>query len=160
MELLHYTEEHKQFRKRLRKFCQSEIIPNVQKWENDGIVPKSVWKKMGQAGFLCTAISPDYGGRGGDFLYSVIALEEVTRTNHYGLDAFLHSDIVAQTSMAKYWNTEMANRIADRCLNLCGEFAMMESCPIARTFRDVRVTTIFAGTNEIMKGIVAKSLGL
>ena len=91
MEILHYTEEHKQFRKRLRKFCQSEIIPNVQKWENDGIVPKSVWKKMGQAGFLCTAISPDYGGRGGDFLYSVIALEEVTRTNHYGLDAFLHS---------------------------------------------------------------------
>jgi alkylation response protein AidB-like acyl-CoA dehydrogenase len=68
--------------------------------------------------------------------------------------------IVAETSMAKYWNTEMANRIADRCLSLCGEIAMMESCPIARTFRDVRVTTIFAGTNEIMKGIVAKSLGL
>jgi alkylation response protein AidB-like acyl-CoA dehydrogenase len=68
--------------------------------------------------------------------------------------------IVAETSMAKYWNTEMANRIANRCLNLCGETAMMESCPIARTFRDVRVTTIFAGTNEIMKGIVAKSLDL
>jgi alkylation response protein AidB-like acyl-CoA dehydrogenase len=63
--------------------------------------------------------------------------------------------------MAKYWNTEMANRVADRCLNLCGEFGLLEeSCPIARTFRDVRVTTIFAGTNEIMKNIVAKSLGL
>ena len=49
---------------------------------------------MGRAGFLCTAIAPEYGGRGGDFLYSVIALEEMTRTNHYGLDAFLHSDIV------------------------------------------------------------------
>ena len=68
--------------------------------------------------------------------------------------------IVAETSMAKYWNTEMANRIADRCLNLCGEFSMMETCPIVRTFRDVRVATIFAGTNEVMKGIVAKSLGL
>jgi alkylation response protein AidB-like acyl-CoA dehydrogenase len=69
--------------------------------------------------------------------------------------------IVAETSMAKYWNTEMANRVADRCLNLCGEFGLLEeSCPIARTFRDVRVTTIFAGTNEIMKNIVAKSLGL
>lgn len=69
--------------------------------------------------------------------------------------------IVAETSMAKYWNTEMANRVANRCLDLCGEFSVLEeSCPIARTFRDVRVTTIFAGTNEIMKNIVAKSLGL
>ena len=380
MDLLNYTKDHKQFRKQLRDFCQHEITPYVQKWENEGIVPKAVWKKMGREGFLCTAISPEYGGRGGDFLYSVIALEEITRTNQYGLDAFLHSDIVvpyissfgseeqkkkylpgcvsgdivtavamtepdvgsdlssmttsaieegdevtlngtktfisngfncdlavvaardpeienpyqaislylveagtagfkkgeplhklgvhsqdttelfftncriplknrlgdkgtgfaklmdklqqerllvailaktmaefilewtleylrkmyatygsqslpqaiqfalvemdtevrlgktflekliaehmqgrhivAETSMAKFWNTEMANRVADRCLELCGEIAMMESCPIVRTFRDVRVTTIFAGTNEIMKGIVAKSLGL
>jgi len=380
MEILHYTEEHKQFRKRLRDFCQSEILPNAQKWENDGIVPKGIWRKMGREGFLCTWVAPEYGGLGKDFLYSVIVLEELTRTNHYGLDTFLHSDIVVpyidsfgsekqkkkylpgcvsgdiitavamtepdvgsdlasmttaaveegedvilngtktfisngfncdlvvvaakdmavenpyqaislylveagtpgfkkgeplqklgvhsqdtnelfftncriptknrlgnkgsgfpklmeklqqerllvailaktmaefilewtidhlqkmnanncskhipqaiqfaliematevklgktflekliadhmegkhivtETSMAKYWNTEMANRIADRCLNLCGEFGMLEACPIARTFRDVRVTTIFAGTNEIMKGIVAKSLGL
>ncbi|MGD8522888.1 MAG: acyl-CoA dehydrogenase family protein [Desulfobacterales bacterium] len=380
MEILHYTAEHLRFREKLRSFCQKEVIPNVEKWEQEGLVPKQVWQKMGRQGFLCTAVSQEYGGLGGDFLYSVIALEEMTRTNQYGLDAFLHSDIVvpyidsfgseeqkkkylpgcvsghiitavamtepdvgsdlaamttsaleegesviingtktfisngfncdlvivaaidpavgnsyqaislylveagtpgfkkgepldklgvhsqdttelfftncripvknrlghkgtgfpklmeklqqerllvailaktmaelilewtldhlqtkhstngpkslpqaiqfalvemeteiklgrtflemliadhmqgkhivAETSMAKYWNTEMANRIADRCLSLCGEIAMMESCPIARTFRDVRVTTIFAGTNEIMKGIVAKSLGL
>ena len=49
---------------------------------------------MGREGFLCTAVAPDFGGLGGDFLYSVIALEEVAKTNHYGLDAFLHSDIV------------------------------------------------------------------
>jgi len=381
MDLLNYTKEHEQFREKLRGFCQREITPYVQKWENDGIVPKAVWQKLGRAGFLCTAVSPDYGGRGGDFLYSVIVLEEITRTNQYGLDAFLHSDIVvpyitsfgtdeqkkkylpgcvsgdiitavamtepdvgsdlssmttsaveegdeavlngtktfisngfncdlvvvaavdptaenpyqaislylveagtpgfkkgeplhklgvhsqdttelfftncriplknrlgdkgtgfaklmdklqqerllvailaktmaefilewtlgylkkqhatngsnslpqaiqfalvemdtevklarsflekliadhmqghhivAETSMAKYWNTEMANRLANRCLELCGEAGVLEeTCPIARTFRDVRVTTIFAGTNEIMKGIVAKSMGL
>ena len=381
MDLLNYTKKHDQFRRKLRGFCQREIIPYVSKWENDGIVPKAVWQKLGREGFLCTAVSPEFGGRGGDFLYSVIALEEIARTNHYGLDAFLHSDIVvpyitsfgsdeqkkrylpgcvsgdiitavamtepdvgsdlssmttsaveegdevvlngtktfisngfncdlavvaavdpasenpyqaislylveygtpgfkkgeplhklgvcsqdttelfftncripaenrlgdkgtgfpklmeklqqerllvailaktmaefiiewtvdyiqqkyttngskslpqaiqfafvemdtevklartflekliadhtagehivAETSMAKYWNTEMANRVADRCLDLCGEFGVLEeSCPIARTFRDVRVTTIFAGTNEIMKNIVAKSLGL
>lgn len=381
MDLLNYTEDHNRFRKRLRDFCQREIIPNVRKWEKDGLVPKAAWQKLGREGFLCTAVSSEFGGRGGDFLYSVIALEELTRTNHYGLDAFLHSDIVvpyitffgsdeqkrkylpgcvtgdiitavamtepdvgsdlsamttsaveegeavvlngtktfisngfncdlavvaavdpavenpyqaislylveagtagfkkgeplhklgvcsqdttelfftncrvptknrlgdkgtgfvklmdklqqerllvailaktmaefilewtldyiqkkhpangpkglpqaiqfaivemetelklgrtflarlivdhiagkdivAETSMAKYWNTEMANRVADRCLSLCGEFGLLEeACPIARTFRDVRVTTIFAGTNEIMKNIVAKSLGL
>jgi acyl-CoA dehydrogenase len=68
--------------------------------------------------------------------------------------------IVTETSMAKYWNTEMANRVANRCLDLIGDFAMLEACPVVRTFRDVRVTPIFAGTNEIMKIIIAKSIGL
>ncbi len=69
-------------------------------------------------------------------------------------------NIVTETSMAKFWNTEMANRVVGGCLDLCGEMAMLESCPVARTFRDVRVTPIFAGTNEIMKSIVAKSMKL
>jgi len=69
-------------------------------------------------------------------------------------------DIVSETSMAKFWNTEMANRVVGGCLDLCGEMAMLESCPIVRTFRDVRVTSIFAGTNEIMKSIVAKNMKL
>lgn len=94
MDILHYTPAHESFRSALREFCQTEIVPHIDGWERDHQVPKSVWRKMGQAGFLCTAVDPAYGGRGGDFLYSVISLEEVARTNHYGLDAFLHSDIV------------------------------------------------------------------
>jgi alkylation response protein AidB-like acyl-CoA dehydrogenase len=380
MEILHYTQEHIRFRKRLQRFCKQEIIPHIDHWEKSGLVPREVWRKMGREGFLCTAISPEYGGLGGDFLFSVIALEEMTRTNHYGLDAFLHSDIVvpyidsfgsdeqkykylrgcvcgdiisavamtepdvgsdlsamattaseegdvviingvktfisnavncnlvviaakdpavenpyraislylveegtpgfkkgaplqklgvhsqdtaelffsncrvpkdnrlgekgagfmilmeklqqerllvailantmaafaldwtieflrtqsasngsgklsqtvrfslvemsteiklgrtflekliadhmegrnivSETSMAKFWNTEMANRVVGGCLDLCGEVAMLESCPVVRTFRDVRVTPIFAGTNEIMKSIVAKNMKL
>ena len=380
MEILHYRQEHIRFRQRLQRFCKEEIIPHIDQWERSGLVPREVWRRMGREGFLCTAISPEYGGLGGDFLFSVIALEEMTRTNHYGLDAFLHSDIVvpyidsfgsdeqkykylpgcvcgdiitavamtepdvgsdlsamattaieeddvviingvktfisngvncslvviaakdpavenpyraislylveegtpgfkkgiplpklgvhsqdtaelffsncrvpkenrlgekrtgfmilmeklqqerllvailantmaafaldwtigsmrtqrtsngsgnlsqtvrfslvemsteiklgrtflekliadhmegrdivSETSMAKFWNTEMANRVVGGCLDLCGEMAMLESCPVVRTFRDVRVTPIFAGTNEIMKSIVAKNMKL
>ena len=380
MDILHYTQAHIRFRKKLQRFCEKEIIPHIDQWEKRGLVPREVWRKMGREGFLCTAISPEYGGLGGDFLFSVIALEEMTRTNHYGLDAFLHSDIVvpyidsfgsdeqkykylpgcvcgdiitavamtepdagsdlsamattaieeddiviingvktfisngvnctlvviaakdptvenpyraislylveegtsgfkkgaplqklgvhsqdtaelffsncrvpkenrlgekgtgfmilmeklqqerllvailantmaafaldwtieslrtqrtsngsgqlsqsvrfalvemsteiklgrtfleklisdhmegrdivSETSMAKFWNTEMANRVVGGCLDLCGEMAMLESCPVVRTFRDVRVTPIFAGTNEIMKSIVAKNMKL
>jgi len=94
MDLLHYTEAHDKFRKQLRRFCANEILPFVDQWERGHMVPKSIWQKMGREGFLCTAVSPEYGGLGGDFLYSVIALEEVAKSNHYGLDAFLHSDIV------------------------------------------------------------------
>jgi alkylation response protein AidB-like acyl-CoA dehydrogenase len=69
-------------------------------------------------------------------------------------------DIIIETSMAKFWTTEMANRVADRSVDLCGDFAMLEKCPLARAWRDIRVTMIFAGTNEIMRNIAAKFMGL
>jgi alkylation response protein AidB-like acyl-CoA dehydrogenase len=69
-------------------------------------------------------------------------------------------NVVIETSMAKYWTTDLARRIADRSMDVIGDFAVLEACPIARAFRDVRVMAIFAGTNEIMKGIAAKFMGL
>ncbi|MBW1892182.1 MAG: acyl-CoA dehydrogenase family protein [Deltaproteobacteria bacterium] len=380
MDILQYTEKHNQFRESLRSFLAEEITPNVDQWEKDHIVPKSAWQKMGKAGFLSTSVSPEYGGIGGDFLYSVIVAEEFSRTLHSGLAATLHSDVVVpyidafaseelkkkylpgcvsgdiitalamtepdagsdvagmkttavaegdeviingsktfisngiicdlliiaakdpsienkhqavslyliddgtpgfkrgrqldkmgwhsqdtaelfftdcripktnrlgehgsgflllmqklqqerlmctlgavfaaerimefavdycnkivvkgkplvrsqaiqfalvemttevklgrtfmeklcadhmegknvviETSMAKYWTTDMVNRIADRCMDICGESAMLESNPIVRAKRDVRVLSIFAGTNEVMKGIAAKFMGM
>jgi alkylation response protein AidB-like acyl-CoA dehydrogenase len=380
MEILRYTEEHNLFRERLKFFLAEEVTPFADQWEADKIVPKSVWQKMGQGGFLCTDVAPDYGGMGGDFLYSLIVAEEMTRTWQTGLATPLHSDIVvpyinsfgsealkqkylpgcvsgdivtavamtepgagsdlagmttaaveegdeividgsktfisnglnadlvvvaardpvvenpyealslyvvdsgtpgfsrgrhlekmgmwsqdtaelffskcripkenrigekgmgflmlmdklqqerlmcaimgvtgaerilewvidyckqtsvsgkplsksqvvqfalvemttdvklgrtyvekliadhmekkeiiAETSMAKYWTTEMLNRVANRSLDLCGDFAMSEKCPIVRAWRDAKVMTIFAGTNEIMKNIAAKFMGL
>jgi alkylation response protein AidB-like acyl-CoA dehydrogenase len=94
MEILNYTEEHNAFRKRLRAFLEAEVIPHVDQWEKDHIVPKSVWLKMGREGFLCTGAAKEYGGHGKDFLYSVIVCEETSRTGFTGITASLHSDIV------------------------------------------------------------------
>ena len=94
MEILEYTEDHHKFRQRLRLFFEKEVTPYADEWEKAGIVPKTAWEKMGRAGFLCTEVSSDYGGLGGDFLYSVIIIEELTRTGQNGLIAPLHSDIV------------------------------------------------------------------
>jgi alkylation response protein AidB-like acyl-CoA dehydrogenase len=380
MEILNYTEEHKNFRERLRAFLEKEVTPFADQWERDGIVPKSVWRKMGQGGFLCTDVAPEYGGMGGDFLYSLIVAEEITVTRQTGLITPLHSDIVVpyinsfgseelkkkylpgcvsgdivtavamtepgagsdlagiqtaaveegddvvidgsktfisnglnadlvvvaardpavenpyealslyvvesgtpgfttgrplekmgmwsqdtaelffskcripqknrigdkgkgflmlmqklqqerlvcaimgvtgaeqilewivnyckqtsvsgkpisksqavqfalvematdvklgrtfvdklvaehmekkdiivETAMAKYWTTEMLNRVANRSLDLCGDFAISEKCPIVRAWRDAKIMTIFAGTNEIMKNIAAKFMGI
>jgi acyl-CoA dehydrogenase len=380
MEILRYTEEHNNFRERLKVFLAQEVTPFADQWETDKIVPKSIWQKMGQGGFLCTDIAPEYGGMGGDFLYSLIVAEEMAGTRQTGLATPLHSDIVvpyinsfgshelkkkylpgcvsgeivtavamtepgagsdlagmntaaveegeavvidgsktfisnglnadlvvvaardpevenpyealslyvvesatpgftrgrhlekmgmwsqdtaelffskcripkenrigekgmgfmmlmdklqqerlmcaimgitgaerilewtidyckqtsvsgkplaksqavqfalvemttdvklgrtfvekliadhmekkeiiAETSMAKYWTTEMLNRVANRALDLCGNFAMSEKCPIVRAWRDAKIMTIFAGTNEVMKNIAAKFMGL
>ncbi|MDY6793630.1 MAG: acyl-CoA dehydrogenase family protein [Thermodesulfobacteriota bacterium] len=380
MNIIHYTKPQQEFRKRLRKFLAKEVTPYADQWESDGIVPKNIWKKMGQNGFLCMGVSPKYGGLGGDYRYSVIVADEMARTNQEGIAARLHSDVVIpyietfgseetkqkylpgcvsgniitaiamtepdagsdlagmctsavehgndvvisgskifisnginsdlvvvaardpevdnphraislylvengtpgfsrgrnldkmgfhsqdtaelffsncripqanrlgekgmgflilmeklqqerltvataavpvaecilkltmehckkttvsgkplakkqavqfalvematevklgrclvdklvmdhiegkeiniETSMAKYWTTEMAKRVADRCMDLFGENASLEKCPIVRRWRDVRVLSIFAGTNEIMKGVAAKFMGL
>jgi acyl-CoA dehydrogenase len=69
-------------------------------------------------------------------------------------------NVVTEVSMAKYWTTEMARRVADECLQLHGGYGYCEEYPVARAWRDVRVMSIFAGTNEIMKTIVAKMMGL
>jgi acyl-CoA dehydrogenase len=69
-------------------------------------------------------------------------------------------NIVVDVSMAKYWTTEMAMRVADQCVQLHGGYGYCEEYPIARAWRDIRVMSIFAGTNEIMKGIAAKFMGL
>ena len=54
----------------------------------------------------------------------------------------------------------MVKKVVDRCLDLYGDFGILEKYPIARAWRDVRAMSIYAGTNEIMKGIAAKFMGL
>ena len=75
MEILNFTEEHNSFRERLKVFLAEEVTPFGDQWEEDKIVPSSVWQKMGQGGFLCTDVAAEYGGMGGDFLYSRVRPE-------------------------------------------------------------------------------------
>ncbi|MGQ9824923.1 MAG: acyl-CoA dehydrogenase family protein [Desulfotomaculales bacterium] len=74
-------------------------------------------------------------------------------------DHMAGKDIVTKVSMAKWWIGEMANRVAYHCLQIHGGYGYMEEYPIARFYRDVRAHTIYAGTSEIMKTIIAKKLG-
>jgi acyl-CoA dehydrogenase len=61
-------------------------------------------------------------------------------------------------SMAKYWVTDLQGKIIDRCLQLFGGYGYMDEYPISRMYRDARVMRIYAGTNEIMKLLIARSL--
>ena len=69
-------------------------------------------------------------------------------------------DVVTKVSMAKYWLTETAREISAECMQLHGGYGYMEEYKIARRYRDIPVASIYAGTNEIMKVIIAKNLGL
>jgi acyl-CoA dehydrogenase len=116
VEILKYTEEHNAFREAIRTFLEKEISPHVDEWEEAGIVPKSAWKKMGEQGFLCTAVPKEYGGMGGDFLYSVIVTEELARTSHSGLVGPLHSDIIVPY-ITLYGSEELKQRYLPGCVS-------------------------------------------
>jgi alkylation response protein AidB-like acyl-CoA dehydrogenase len=66
----------------------------------------------------------------------------------------------ADAAMAKYWTTELQNKVADRCLQLHGGYGYMDEYPVSKAWRDARVQSIYGGTNEIMREIVGRSMGL
>ncbi len=66
----------------------------------------------------------------------------------------------AEAAQAKYWCTELQQTAVDRCLQLFGGYGYMTEYPIARAYADARITTIYGGTTEVMKTIIAKSLDL
>jgi long-chain-acyl-CoA dehydrogenase len=67
---------------------------------------------------------------------------------------------VEEAAMVKWWNTELCNRVVDRCVQLHGGYGYMREYPVARAFTDSRVQTIFGGTTEIMKEIIGRGMGL
>ncbi len=116
MDIIQYSQAHIEFRKDLRTFCEQEIIPFVDQWEKDHIVPKGIWQKTGRAGFLCPEVAPAYGGRGGDFLYALIMAEEMSRTWHTGLATALHSDVVVPY-ISTFGSDEMKQKYLPGCVN-------------------------------------------
>ncbi|GAA2359179.1 acyl-CoA dehydrogenase family protein [Saccharopolyspora halophila] len=75
------------------------------------------------------------------------------------IELHINGELDVQTAaMAKYWCSERAMKVVDQCLQLHGGYGYMEEYPVARAFTDMRVQQIYAGTTEIMKEIISRSL--
>jgi acyl-CoA dehydrogenase len=94
-----YDENHEAFRDTVRAFMKKEVEPNIDTWENAGIVDKALWPKAGELGMLCPTVPEEYGGLGLDFGYNAIVTEEISY-NGCALGFGLHSDIVADYLVA------------------------------------------------------------
>lgn len=88
------TDEHVMFRKSLRKYLEKEAVPQYEKWEEDRMIPKSFWRKLGEMGYLCPQVEEAYGGLETDFRYAVIIGEELERVGASLTGVGLHNDIV------------------------------------------------------------------
>ncbi|MBW1732055.1 MAG: acyl-CoA dehydrogenase family protein [Deltaproteobacteria bacterium] len=152
MEIIKYKEEHRIFRETVKKFLEKEVIPYVDQWEEAGIVPKTVWRKMGEQGFLCMQVPEEYGGLGADFLYSVILAEELVRTNHTGLAAPLHSDVVVPY-ITSFTSEELKRKYLPKCVS--GEMITAIAMTEPNTGSDlaaIRTTAVEDGDTVIING--------
>ncbi|WP_286230984.1 acyl-CoA dehydrogenase family protein [Neobacillus mesonae] len=107
-------EDHEIFRQSLRKFLEKEAYPFYDKWEQDRMIPRSFWTKMGEQGFLCPDIDEKYGGSGVDWGFPVVINEELERVGTGLIGIGLHSDIVVPY-ITSYGTEEQKQRWLPKC---------------------------------------------
>ncbi|HEY0149693.1 MAG TPA: acyl-CoA dehydrogenase family protein [Allosphingosinicella sp.] len=109
------NDDHHAFRDQVRRFFERELLPHMDRWEEDGIIDRAFWTKAGEAGLLCPTVPEEYGGPGLDFGFNSVIDEEL---GYAGSTAgiSLHSDIVADYIVAygseeqkKHWLPRMVS---------------------------------------------------
>lgn len=91
-----FEEEHLVFRDNFRRFCEEEVAPHGEKWIEQGIVDREIWKLAGDNGFLAPFVDEEFGGLGlKDFRFSQIMIEELSRIGESGFALSLHNDVIA-----------------------------------------------------------------
>ncbi|MCS6924572.1 MAG: acyl-CoA dehydrogenase family protein [Candidatus Binatia bacterium] len=102
-----FTEEHEMFRAQVRNFVSREITPYIDQWEQEGLFPKSLYRRMGELGFLGIRYPEKYGGSGGDIWMTIAFCEELCRCRALGLpmSVLVHTDM-SSTHIARYGTEE------------------------------------------------------
>jgi len=97
-----FDEHHEMFRQAVRAFVQKEVEPHVEAWEEAGQIPKSIWPRMGELGFLGVEYDEQYGGAGADLLTTAVLCEEMARSRcgSLAMAVGVHTDMA---SPHLYW---------------------------------------------------------
>jgi acyl-CoA dehydrogenase len=147
-----FNEEHNLFRANFRRFLDEQVVPHHRQWERDGCVPRDLWLKAGEQGFLCTMMPEEYGGAGADYGFSAIVIEEIARANLTGVGFTIHSDVVAPYIL-DYGDEAAKARWLPRMAagTLIGAIAMTEP-GIGSDLKAVRTTAKRVGGEYVING--------
>src|SRR5437899_1135682 len=96
-----FSDEHEMLRRSIHAFVEKEVAPRVGEWEAAGRIPRELWQRLGELGFLGLEFPTEYGGSGADFLASVVLGEEMARCRSGGV-AF---SVLVHTDMSSPWLT-------------------------------------------------------
>lgn len=89
-----FREDHELFRAQVQRFIAEQILPYYDRWEREGITPRSLWRAAGAAGLLNCQLPEPYG-LGGDQGHAACVIEELARANCLGIGFSIHSDMVS-----------------------------------------------------------------
>ncbi len=147
-----FSEEHDAFRDSVRRFCENELVPNTERWEEQQYVDREVWTKAGELGFLCPTMPENYGGFGADKCYSVVLFEELARVNATGIGWSLHSEIVAPYIL-HYGNEELKAKYLPKMATgeMIGAIAMTEP-GAGSDLQGVKTTAVREGDHYLLNG--------
>jgi alkylation response protein AidB-like acyl-CoA dehydrogenase len=147
-----FSPEHETFRDSVRRFMESEVMPNEERWQEQGYVDRAVWQKAGANGFLCPSMPEEYGGAAADKLYSVILIEEQARANSSSLGFGLHSEIVAPY-LLNYGNAHLKKAYLPKMAagEMIGAIAMSEP-GAGSDLQAVKTSAIKKGDRYVVNG--------
>jgi alkylation response protein AidB-like acyl-CoA dehydrogenase len=83
----YFNQEHEMFRQSVRDFVQKEVVPFANKWEEEEKIPREIFKRLGELGFLGINFPDELGGTNNDFWYSVVYMEELAKATFAGISA-------------------------------------------------------------------------
>ncbi|MGG3468294.1 acyl-CoA dehydrogenase family protein [Neobacillus pocheonensis] len=146
------NEDHEIFRASLRKFLEKEAYPFYEQWEEDRMIPRSFWRKMGEQGFLCPDIDEKYGGSEVDWGFAVVINEELERVGTGLVGIGLHNDIVVPYITA-YGTDEQKQRWLPKCVTgeIITAIAMTEP-GTGSDLANIKTTAKLDGDHYIVNG--------
>jgi acyl-CoA dehydrogenase len=146
-----FSDDHHLFRDQVRKFFERELIPHLDRWEEQGEIDRTFWRKAGEAGLLCPNVPEEYGGLGLDFGYNAVIDEEL---GYAGSSAGigLHSDIVAPYISA-YGSEEQKSRWLPRMISGETPTAIAMTEPAAGSdLQGIKTHAVRDGDDYILNG--------
>lgn len=146
------TDEHHMFRESLKRFLEKEVEPFFEQWEKDRLVPRELWRKMGEQGFLCPWVETKYGGLGIDFGFGVILSEELAKIGAGISGLGLHSNVVVPY-IDSFGSEEQKARLLPGLVSgdLISAIAMTEP-GAGSDLKNIRTTAIKDGNDYIVNG--------
>ncbi|WP_299391144.1 acyl-CoA dehydrogenase family protein [uncultured Gelidibacter sp.] len=149
---IYASEEHKMMQGMIQDFIANELAPQMEEWEEKGMVSREIWKRAGELGLLCIDMPEQYGGSGLDFSFSALFMEELAKKGISGPGYSLHSDIVAPYILK--WGTDVQK---EKYLPLMATGEMITSIGMTEPncgsdLQALRTTAKDAGDHYIVNG--------
>lgn len=148
-----FEAEHEDFRATARAFFDKEVVPHHAQWEAEGIVPRELWRKAGEAGLLCFDVPEEYGGPGiDDFRFNVVLSQEQTRAGASGPGFSVHTDIIVPY-LSSLATDEQKRRWLPGCVSgeIITAIAMTEP-GAGSDLQGVRTSAVDAGDHYVLNG--------